>query len=181
MSALKDAAKTPHSGACVLDELGPVYLRERVGDVAGDGVHVHERVARLFRKPPGAVTGLLLVMVVLAVAARLALAGFMSGRTNSMYHSRASKFAKPIQEFFHDHGCYPASVEDLCGRAPTYGLDPSGNKVPLRGATARYYIGEIPLDPITRSRTTWRIDLASPELVTSTAFKTTVTLEGNVP
>ncbi|MCD6350544.1 MAG: DUF2330 domain-containing protein [Armatimonadetes bacterium] len=138
-------------------------------------------VARLFRKPPGAVTGLLLVMVVLAVAARLALAGFASGQTNSMYHSRASKFAKPIQEFFHDHGCYPASVEDLCGRAPTYGLDPSGNKVPLRGATARYYIGEIPLDPITRSRTTWRIDLASPELVTSTAFKTTVTLEGNVP
>lgn len=144
------------------------------------GVLLGIAIARLTWRstPPPSVLalGALSALAILAFAGP-AVAGFVSGTTSSEYTAQAAVLTRAIERFRADYGCYPRFAEDLLSGAPERGLDASGNMVELGHGAGGRYLGGLPRDPATGKTNTWRIDLASPELVTSSSFATTVFTE----
>ncbi len=144
------------------------------------GVLLGFAIARLTGRPTPPPSLLMLpvlpILLILAFAGP-AVAGFVSGGTYSEYSAQAAVLTQAVEQFRADFGCYPRSVEDLLSTAPKRGLDASGNVVQLGRGTGKKHLDALPRDPATGRTSTWRIDLASPELVTSSGFATTVFTE----
>lgn len=71
-------------------------------------------------------------------------------------------------------GCYPEHLLDLVNTQPTYGLDSSGNRVPIASPLRAVVLQELPTDPLTGRSDTWVYDVLAPQVVDSGAYEITV-------
>jgi len=77
-----------------------------------------------------------------------------------------SQLDEALLGFLQDTGCYPASLADLTATtAPPYGLDSSGNRVPLTGRFDGPYLKELPEDPLTGKRDTWLYEVTGAPMI----------------
>lgn len=71
-----------------------------------------------------------------------------------------------LLSFLEDTSCYPASLADLTATtAPPYGLDSSGNRVPLASRFNGPYLKELPEDPLTGERDTWLYEVTGAPMI----------------
>jgi len=117
--------------------------------------------------------GLCAAVAVGVVMTRLA-AEPARGRAGEAIYERSEILRDGVDRFVAEFGCYPSAFQDLA-RPGTVGLDASGNQVELTGdwhgpylrKRERYrlyrltpppVLHELPVDPTTGSRDTWRYD-----------------------
>ncbi len=125
-------------------------------------------VVILLRRVFGVTLGVLALALSAALLCSGALAGItMPGESWSAWDYAAGKMHRAIARFVDRFGAYPLRAADLLARRPRYGQDVSGNRVRIGPSALWRPLRQLPPDPVTGKRTTWLIDLAAPELVTS--------------
>ncbi len=125
--------------------------------------------------------------ILFALASTAALSTFLIKTHNAVLETRPSRYEitqrldKALRELdeavgtFKDQtGCYPEHLLDLTNTQPTYGLDSSGNRVPIASPLQGAVLQELPTDPLTGRSDTWVYDVLAPQVVDSGAYEITV-------
>ena len=174
VAALKRSAsiKYRHARRAVEERtnLGPLSTNAIVAISIGAAVVIALVGLVVFRVVRGILLSILPLIVALVVLTSTSMAGMFSrGETSwRQWEVAAGQMHQAVLRFVDAFGAYPLRAADLLKEKPKWGQDESGNRVRLKGATGWRPMRTLPVDPLTGRRGTWLIDLASPELVTST-------------
>ncbi len=122
--------------------------------------------------------------ILFALVSTAVLSPFLMKTHNAVLETRPSRYEitqqldEALQELdealgaFKDQtGCYPERLLDLTKTQSTYGLDSSGNRVPLTSPLQTAVLQELPTDPLTGRSDTWVYDVLAPQVVDSGAYE----------
>jgi len=125
--------------------------------------------------------------ILFAVLGTAVLSAFLIVTHNTVLETRPSKYeiAQQLDEalreldeavgvFKDQTGCYPEHLPDLTNTQPTYGLDSSGNRMPIVSTLQAAVLQKVPNDPLTGRSDTWVYDVLAPQVVDSGAYEITV-------
>ena len=81
-----------------------------------------------------------------------------------------------LERFADDSGAFPMQLSDLTAQEPpAFGLDGSGNRVPIADGAGGPWLRVLPLDPLSGRRDTWLYEVTGEPMVASGAYAIEVT------